>query len=475
MSGRILVVEGGSSHRIMLRALLHGAHYDVTICDTLAIARAHLAAGSPDLVLIDLGLGREPTLAFVGALRGDPDTESLPIIALASGGDDPGRIAALRAGADDVLDHPISTPILLARIRSLLRARDDMSDLGLGPVAQRVLGLAESGGGFVPAGRVAVVSARPDALPDPIAGLIARLPGGATVLDPRHDLSPGRDDRVAPDLFVIDGTAAAPAGPRLADIFRLLSDLRSRPVSRHAATMVILPDAAGDGAAMAYDLGADDLVSDRVCPDELAHRVRVLLRRKAQADRRRNQVQSGLQAAITDPLTGLYNRRYAMSDLSQIVDKARDTGREFTILMLDIDHFKAINDAHGHPVGDRVLTEVADRLRRHLRAVDMVARIGGEEFLVALPDTGLDQARRAAERLRRTIEDAAFDVAAPRSADQPTRLRPIKVTLSIGLAVWTGAGPDHDPIDALLARADVALYAAKSAGRNTVEVALSAA
>lgn len=476
MSGRILVVEGGSHHRIVLRSLLRDTHYKVTYCESLSMARAHiLAAGCPDIALIDLGQDREAVLAFVSALGEDPVTANLRVIVLATRGDEVGRIAALRAGADDVLDHAVGGPLLMARMRSLLRARDEVADLGLGPTAQRALGMAEESGEFVPAGRVVIVTQRPDALPDRIARLVARLPGGAVLLDPRQDLSARYSDMLAPDLFLIDSMRSGPPLKPFDDLFGLLSDIRSRPVSRHAATLVVLAENTGDDAAMAYDLGADDLVGDSVCPDELAHRVRALLRRKSRADRRRNQLQSGLRAAITDPLTGLHNRRYAMSELAQIAETARGSQRDFTILMLDIDHFKAVNDVHGHPVGDRVLTEVANRLRGQLRAVDMVARFGGEEFLVALPDTALEPAKRAAERLRRTIEGAAFDIAAPRNGGSPTRLHPIKVTLSIGIAVWSANTENDTTTDALLARADRALYAAKAAGRNTIEVALTAA
>ena len=144
-------------------------------------------------------------------------------------------------------------------------------------------------------------------------------------------------------------------------------------------------------------------------------------------------------------------------------------------MMLDLDHFKAVNDTHGHAAGDRVLVEVAQRLRDNLRAIDLVARIGGEEFLVAMPETSVEQARSAAERLRRVIEDTPFDCT---RAGQG----PLRVTMSIGVAIGPGVQGDVAAvttpgalIEELYERADIALYSAKSAGRNTVTVELTAA
>ncbi len=145
-------------------------------------------------------------------------------------------------------------------------------------------------------------------------------------------------------------------------------------------------------------------------------------------------------------------------------------------MALDIDHFKSINDAFGHGAGDRVLVEVAQRLRDNLRAVDLVARTGGEEFLVVMPDTNGEQVRGAAERLRRVIGDAGFDARPPTALGRPHEAgATISVTLSIGVALGQSHGAAREDVDLILQRADAALYAAKGAGRNTVTFSLSAA
>jgi two-component system cell cycle response regulator len=244
-----------------------------------------------------------------------------------------------------------------------------------------------------------------------------------------------------------------------------MSELRSRHATRYSAVCIALPREARDTAAMALDLGASDLIEEGSDPAEIAHRIRVQIDQKRRIDRLRASVATGLRMALTDPLTGLYNRRYALPHLARIAGHAQTTGRSFAVMLMDLDRFKSVNDTHGHAGGDAVLIEVAERFRTNLRAVDLVARIGGEEFLVALPDTSLAAARSTAERLRRVIEE------------RPVRLPQggsTHVTMSIGLAMCeTGDGPDR--IDSLIARADNALMAAKAEGRNQVTVALSAA
>ncbi|WP_456237871.1 GGDEF domain-containing protein [Mangrovicoccus ximenensis] len=176
---------------------------------------------------------------------------------------------------------------------------------------------------------------------------------------------------------------------------------------------------------------------------------------------------------MRDPLTGLYNRRYAMPHLDRIAGRAAQTGRGFAVMMLDLDRFKAVNDTHGHAAGDRVLMETAARLSDNIRKHDLLARIGGEEFLIAMPDTDPDRVRLAAARLRRVI------------ADHPMAAGPalLPVTVSIGIAFAdipalreaVAADQLTASVKRLLERADKALYSAKAQGRNTVNFGRTAA
>jgi len=188
----------------------------------------------------------------------------------------------------------------------------------------------------------------------------------------------------------------------------------------------------------------------------LRARVRTQLRRKVYQDRLRHTVSSAVELAIKDPLTGLYNRRYLDAHLNSAVSRAAATSKPVCVLAFDIDHFKDINDTHGHDAGDDVLRGFADRLRIGVRGIDLVARCGGEEFVLVMPETDAGFATTVAERLRSDVEKVAF----------PTRFgSSVPVTVSIGIAEWRGAA---DTSEALMRRADSALYAAKRAGRNRV-------
>jgi two-component system cell cycle response regulator len=180
----------------------------------------------------------------------------------------------------------------------------------------------------------------------------------------------------------------------------------------------------------------------------------------------RASVQDGLRMAVFDPLTGLHNRRYGTAQLNAIADRARAEENEFAVMVVDIDRFKTVNDRWGHAAGDTVLVEVAGRLAANLRATDLLARIGGEEFLIALPNTILGEAQVAAERLCRAIESA------PIILSDGTQVR---ITISIGMT--TGGAAPSDPISVsdLVAQADRALMHSKTHGRNQVTIVRHAA
>lgn len=161
--------------------------------------------------------------------------------------------------------------------------------------------------------------------------------------------------------------------------------------------------------------------------------------------------------AILDPLTGLHNRRYLASQLATLFEDAARRGKPLSILLIDIDHFKAVNDSHGHGAGDIVLREFADRIRRSTRGIDLVCRLGGEEFVVVMPDCDIDMAVDVGERLRQRIAAAPFDV------DGKGAPVPVTASVCVSALELTAGTPEL-----ILQRADQALYCAKREGRNRV-------
>jgi two-component system cell cycle response regulator len=247
---------------------------------------------------------------------------------------------------------------------------------------------------------------------------------------------------------------------------RFLSELKSHQATRHSAVCVLGRSGEGEEAAIAFDLGADDVVGPDVTADELAMRTRGLIRRKRRGDQKRARIEDNLRLAMIDPLTGLYNRRFALPQLATIAARAAETGSPFAVMVIDLDRFKLVNDQHGHGAGDQVLVEVSRRLTANLRAGDLLARIGGEEFLVALPDAGMPLARTVAERLCHAIEERPIRLA---SGIQ------LKVTVSIGVTVSDCGRTGPVSADAVIEAADLALLESKGSGRNQVTFRLSAA
>ena len=186
-------------------------------------------------------------------------------------------------------------------------------------------------------------------------------------------------------------------------------------------------------------------------------RVRTQIKKKRYTERLRDNVAMSIEMAITDALTSLFNRRYMETHLAALTEQAAQRGKPLSVLILDIDFFKSINDGHGHDAGDDVLREFSLRIRKSIRNIDLACRYGGEEFVIVMPETDMAVAGMVAERIRRRIATEPFAV------QQGTKS--LEVTISIGIASLGGEG---DTAAAMLKRADTALYRAKRDGRNRV-------
>lgn len=446
MTGRLLIVDDVATNRIVLRSrLAESMHETIMAADGLTALQA-VRDDRPDLVLLDLDLPDLPGMEVLARLRADPATCDLPVIIVTANTGAAVRTAAFAAGADDILPKPPDPALLLARIRTLLRRGNEASVTALP-------GLGDAATAYDWPGLITLTAFTTDATPlrDRIAPALSHR---LAIRDRQALLGPAAQDRPLPDAYLIDATAQEGAA------MAMLSELRSAPASRSAGIAILAPD--GRLAALAYDLGADEVFPADATGEEIALRLDALLRRTRSAARRREALHDHVRLALTDPLTGLHNRRYALRRLAELSVAAVGTGQAFAVLLADLDHFKQVNDAHGHIAGDAVLAEVAARLRDQTGAADLLARIGGEEFLIALPVATCAEAETRA----RAICDAI--------ARGPVHLadgRAVTVTLSIGL---THARPGSLPED-LIARADRALLSAKTQGRNRVIVSRDAA
>lgn len=464
MHGRILIVDAAATNRVIHKVKLAKAFYEPILAADGASCLALARSEQPDLILLDLALADLPGTELLALLRSDPATRAIPVIAFAPAGDPAARLGALRHGADAVMAKPIAEAVLLARIRNLMRGRSDARRVSeiWGESASGVLELAEPAGAFDTVGSIGLIAARPETAIGWRHALQRRMRDRLSVLtrEQAMALQPGAGEAI-PEIFVIECDLDG-AGLGL----RLMSALKTHAGTGQSAFCMMAEREDGSVAEMAYDLGADDVISSAAPEGELELRLRTLLRRKRQTDRTRATLEDGLRLAMIDPLTSTYNRRYAMPRLAGIAAQAESENLPFAVMIVDLDRFKGVNDRFGHAAGDTVLVEVARRLTENLRISDLLARIGGEEFLVVLPQTGLCDAERVAERLRQIV------------ADQPIRLPDgdtIIVTVSIGVAVGRLGQTGEEDVATVLDRADRALLLSKSGGRNLVTFSQSAA
>lgn len=415
-----------------------------------------LTQSTPDLVIIAASLSDMDAGALCRQLRTLPDTRDLPIIVLHDSADRTQRLAAIQAGADDAFDRRIDPRLLLARLRSLLRNGTSREDQRLHSSARASAGFAEPNPAFMPQPHVALVSEDSGLALTWMKRLQALRSYRFSLHTPRA-LSLDFGQAGPPDAILIAGGSGDEPDFGAA----LLAALGAQPGFRRCKFIVALPDLRTEPAVQMLDLGAHDLMTGPFDAEEAALRLDQLLRRKARSDQLHETLHNGLRAALIDPLTGLHNRRYALPELGRLLQDDTETAQgQLAVMLADLDHFKRLNDTYGHAAGDQVLAEVSRRLRSALRPGDLLARFGGEEFLIAVPGQTPHHARQTADRLCHAISDLPIAL--------PGGMGAVPVTISIGLAMGPIRPAATPGTAAILDRADQALYRAKADGRNQV-------
>jgi two-component system, cell cycle response regulator len=471
VQGKILILDAIATNRIVLKVKLASSFYKVMQATTIAEAVDQMRFQAPDLIISALSLPDGTAADLCARIKSLAAMQTIPVLGIGSRAQTGARMEALESGVQDVLIRPVDDTLLLGRIRSLIRAHSAATEWQMRDDTSRALGLAEPERAFQhdmnPQGEIIFATEDRATAQLWVRQLAPKLRNKLRVALPRDFLRmEARQDVLNVFVFVL------PADPKAASAtLQVISTLRANSGTRHSGVMILQTHPDPALATAALDLGADDVMTDGFEATELALRLKSMMRRKMMTEQMRATVRTGLKAAVFDPLTGLHNRRYAMPHLARIAEHAQQTNRPFAVMVADLDHFKTINDHYGHAAGDAVLIETAQRLRNNLRAMDMVARIGGEEFLIAMPNTTMAEARTAAARLCDEIGTQPFELPAPHA--------PIPVTISIGLTLGCLAGnldgDDATNSEKLLAAADKALYSSKIGGRNQVTLSRPAA
>jgi two-component system cell cycle response regulator len=452
MTARILVVDDIAANVKLLEDRLSAEYFEVVTAADGPTALEFCARSRCDLVLLDVMMPGMDGFEVCRRLKSDPITHHIPVVIITALDHPSDRVRGLEAGADDFLTKPVSDVALFARVRSLARLKMLSDELRLRAQTTREIGMSDVLMDAVndtgEQGRVLLVDDR-ESSSTRIRKTLSATQSVDLETEPQEALfraAEGDYDVVLVSLSL-----------RSFDALRLCAQVRTLERTRMTPVVLVADPDHNARVLRGLEVGVNDYLMRPLEPNELIARIRTQVRRRRYTERLRANVQSSIELAITDGLTGLHNRRYMEMHLQALLDQAASRGRALSALVVDIDHFKQVNDAHGHDAGDDVLREFSRRLKASVRGIDLAVRLGGEEFVVVMPETDGAVARIVAERIRTKTAAKPFQIRGGEAF--------LDVTVSVGVASFLGA---EDDAAALLKRADVALYRAKTDGRNRV-------
>jgi len=453
MTARVLVVDDVRPNLKLLETRLSTEYFEVLTATNGPDAITVCETSGCDIVLLDVMMPGMDGFEVCRRLRAGPETAHLPIVLVTALDRPADRVRGLEAGADDFLTKPVDEIALIARIRSLARLKFSIDELRGRAAHGAATGTVEFIGSLrleaVERGRILLVDCKQSSC-ERIARALTPHHDVILVEEPGEALAKASSENV--DLMIVS------LGTGTFDGLRLCSRARSHGSTRTLPILAIADRDDRERVLRGLELGVNDYLTRPIDRNELLARTRTNVRQKRYADRLRQSVRQSVEMAFYDPLTGLNNRRFLELRLPTMIETARQRGAPVTMMILDIDHFKRINDTYGHETGDLVLKGFAAELQHIVRGGDLVCRLGGEEFVVAMPGVGATHAAQMAERARRTIESAEFPI--------PGAAESVSITVSIGLADLRGQQDSTH----LYRCADRALYRSKSAGRNRVTV-----
>jgi two-component system, cell cycle response regulator len=453
-AGRILIVDDEVAVRKIMSAQLARAGWTTAQAVGAEEAIRSAVSDPPALILMDVLMPGMNGYEATRRLKAEPRTARVPIILVTGLGGIDDKLAGLAAGADEFLSKPVNTAELTVRIANLVRLRryeDQLKESAVIPTPTPEPEAVDASAGTGPS-HILLVQRAAGPLDDVRAVLqqrahtvssVGAFPGG-----------PLEQAAAGVDLVILD--AALPS----LDMATLCAGLRAKESTRHVPIVVITELDDPEERLGCLMLGVDDVLLSTVDQRELAARVDRLLKQKARLDLLQARYQAALIASNNDGLTGLFNHAYFKRYLELEVKRSQRHNHPTSLVLLDIDNFKAKNDTYGHAAGDQVLAELSRRLRTCIREIDVPARYGGEEFVIVLPYTDITGATVVAERVRATIAAESFPVGRPESL--------VPVTVSVGVAACPR---DAQAAADLVQAADDSLYRAKREGKNRVRTA----
>lgn len=452
MSARVLVVDDILPNVKLLEAKLVSEYYDVITATSGEEALKRVEQDSPDIILLDIMMPGMDGFETCKRIKANPKFSHIPVVMVTALTDTQDKVHGLESGADDFLTKPVNDTALLARVRSLARLKMTADEWKTRENTAAQLGVSDEDMNIinqpVDNSKILLVEDQ-DFDADKILSIMQESDNDTVIPVQTGMKAMEYAAQHEFDLLVVS------LNLKNEDGLRLCSHLRSNEHTRAIPILMVAGEQDLPRVAQGLDIGAHDYIMRPIDKNEFLARARTQIRKKRFQEKLRASYEISLSMALTDSLTGLYNRRYLEVHLQKMLEKGREQKKNICVLMFDIDKFKSVNDTYGHAVGDEILVEFAQRLQDQVRSFDLVARQGGEEFIVILSETNFERAKRVSERLRRAIAKDPFPCAAPEGH--------LSITTSIGACFVING--EYSMAEAL-ERADKCLYEAKENGRN---------
>lgn len=452
MTARVLVVDDILANVKLLQSRLEAEYYEVLTANSGFEALEIVAQHQVDIILLDVMMPGMDGFECCRLLKANPETHHIPVVMVTALDQQSDRVAGLEAGADDFLTKPINDLALLTRVRSLARLKIMQDELRQRAITSRNLGLKDALSDILvekgEQGQVLLVDDRSSSIDRTVSALrnvqkvtIEKSPANALILAGQSEF-----DLIIISMALVDF-----------DALRLVSQLRSLEKTRQVPILLIAEPEQEAKLMRGLDMGVNDYIHRPIDKNELLARVKTQVRRKRSSEKLRDKVNETMEMAVIDTLTGLHNRRYLETHAQILVEQSNLRARAISVLVLDIDHFKSVNDRFGHDAGDEVLKEFAARIKSSVRNVDIACRLGGEEFVIVMPEADSEVAFAAADRLRERVASVGFPIHGGK------QLIPITVSIGSSSSILFNENADY-----LIKKADEAVYVAKNSGRNCV-------
>lgn len=454
MTALVLVVDDRPTNVLLLETKLSNEYYDVITARDGYEAIQKTKERNPDLVLLDVMMPGIDGFEVCRRIKADPEVAHIPVVMVTALSSKSDRLRGLEVGADDFLTKPFNDIVFFARTKSLIRIKMLLDELRMRDQTAAQIGGAELTQNMFTANVSGSKVLLVDDNKNQSEKMLAKLSELYEVdLAPDADYAFDKTKNVEYDVIMISTEMTSAEGLRLASLFK------SRDETRHTPLIIMVNESRTQTMLKALELGINDYLLLPIDTNEMMARVRTQIRRKKYQDALRSSYEKTVSRSITDALTHLYNRHFMDTHLANLVEQSQRHKKPFSLMLVDVDHFKPINDTYGHDVGDEVLKGLSDVVVNSIRTADMAARFGGEEFVVLLPETDLLSATVVTDRIRKMVEITPFKV--------QHAIGSLNMTVSIGAAQLR---KNETPAQ-LIKRADEALYKAKSNGRNQVQLA----